>query len=249
MYALIITGCIAPSSNVSVLYLKNIEERKKQYIDSIKWYIDNSLFEHIIFCDNSNYRIEEDLTSYAKVRQKSFEYLTFSGNKERTVLQGKGYGEGEIIYFAIQHSELLKQCDGFVKITGRLIVQNINLIYRNLRGDRFYYLTASSILKNKTPLVETRIYAISKKMYLSYFLYAYENVDDNNKVFLETVFRDIILENKIKGYNFSAYPDFRGQSGSTGISYRTSSVKILLKSILVRMGMYRIHTKEDGIDL
>ena len=52
---LIITGCINPNPNQGWLVLKNVDERLKQYVESIIFYIENSPFKGIVFCDNSNY--------------------------------------------------------------------------------------------------------------------------------------------------------------------------------------------------
>ena len=94
---LLITGCICPNQNQRFLVLKDAEERLKQYLDSIRFYIESSPFTKIVFCDNSAYSCDsvQELMDVAQKRNKTLEWLSFQGNHEKITEQGKGYGEGK----------------------------------------------------------------------------------------------------------------------------------------------------------
>ena len=54
------------------------------------------------------------------------EYITFDGNSGFDRIKGKGYGEAIIILYAIKHSQKLHNCKFFIKVSERIIIENIN---------------------------------------------------------------------------------------------------------------------------
>ena len=61
--------------------------------------------------------------------KKEFEWISFQGNTTKTQEKGKGYGEGEIIEYAINHSQLLAKSKMLMKLTGRFYVKNMTLFF------------------------------------------------------------------------------------------------------------------------
>ena len=57
-YVLVITGCISPQSDVPFLAVKDPNNRRQQYLDSIKFYIKHSYAKNIVYCDNSNSNVD-----------------------------------------------------------------------------------------------------------------------------------------------------------------------------------------------
>ena len=229
---LLITGCISPHSDVPYIKINNKNEREKQYIDSLKFYIQNSMFDKIVFCDNSNAKPNSSVIELAKKRGKQFEWLSFLGNVDETVIHGKGYGEGEIIKYAVENSKLIANSDYMVKVTGRIQVVNINTIVNGLSVDRAYFIANSR--KN----IDTKVYAMSISVYNRYFKNAYLNVYDTKNIFLENLFRDVIHHNRLRFYCFSEYPNIQGVSGSTGETYSVSSIRralLLIRSNCIRL--------------
>ena len=102
-------------------YLTDVSERLKQYIECIEFYLCKTSINKIVFCENSNYKFDSRaLYELAKKNNKLLEILQFNGNYSQIVDRGKGYGEGEIIEYALQNSKLFLQSKYFVKVTGRL---------------------------------------------------------------------------------------------------------------------------------
>ena len=83
METLLLTGTIAPKSNVPLLKVINPLTRYAQYKEAILQYIQHSKFDQIIFCENSGYTIpdQEFLSATAKKYKKNIEILQFEGNK------------------------------------------------------------------------------------------------------------------------------------------------------------------------
>ena len=233
---LIITGTIVPNDNIYCLNLKNSEERLRQYLNSLEFYINNSQLNNIVFCDNSNTFVKKiaSLEKLARKQNKNFEYLFFQGNQENILKKGKGYGEGEIIEYVLEHSNLIKRSTVLVKVTGRLIVKNINLILFLIHKNQNYFDVV------KTKVCDTRFYIVSKEMYNHFFVQAYKRVDDKKNIWIEHIFKKIILDNNLSFKLFPIQPNIIGISGSTGKKYRNySKLKYYAKLILQKIHLYK----------
>ena len=118
---LIITACIQPDPNQRYLALTDVAERLRQYIACIEFYLAHSPFYHIVFCDNSNYNIQEAPILIQKARDagKSLEMLRFMGNSDLVAKYStKGIGEDEIMDYVLTNSMLASRAKTFFKVTG-----------------------------------------------------------------------------------------------------------------------------------
>ena len=78
---LLLTGCINPNG-MAFTALSNLEERKRQYINAIRYYLSNTNFQ-IVFCENSGTDISP--LFQRGIDSGRMEYLTFNGNHEEMV--------------------------------------------------------------------------------------------------------------------------------------------------------------------
>lgn len=238
---LVITGTIAPASQ-EFLKVSDTKERLAQYIDSIRFFVDSAAFEKIIFCDNSAYESDElmELIGYAADKKVSLELLAFSGNSDMVRLYGKGYGEGEIMKYIFENSDILKkedEADLFVKVTGRLKVDNILKISKSLKK-KICYINVPN--KTRRDIFDTRVYAMPISLYRQYFMEAYKEVRDGDGIFYENVFKKIISENNLSHRNFSSYPRIVGISGTKGIKYSYSQWKCIFKDFMSIFNYYGV---------
>lgn len=223
---LVITGCINPNSNVPVLAVKNCSERRKQYIDSILFYLNKTSFNRIVFCDNSDATKDTRLIKLAQKRNKQFEWISFKGNDKKVIEKGKGYGEIEIVNYVLNHSCLIKDCNCIVKVTGRLKMLNINWFIHLKKNNTNYFL------KRNNSFVDTRCYCTKISDFKNFFQNAGEYVDDHHGIYLEHVFYNILTQNKIEYKLFPVEPEFVGVSGSLGYAYDSPHYKNVIKSIV-----------------
>ncbi len=215
---LIITGCVNVNSEMPFVTIFNENIRLKDYMKTIDWALHTSKFRDIIFCENSNYAL--DITEINKKAQelgKSFEYLTFLGNSKKAIEQGKGYGEGEIVDYALTNSKLIENHQFFCKITGRLKISNIENLIRK-PGNYFMNEKAKEE-------IDTRFYCVKKIDYNCILRDGFLNVNDNEGFFLEHVFYQELHKRKVKYRMFCERPLFEGVSGSTGRIYQDSRKK------------------------
>lgn len=219
----------------------NIEERLKQYQNSITNYIENSAFDIIIFGENSgypfNYQVFEKL---AEKNGKCFEYVRCPGYIEGTIKHGKSYGEARLIEDTLERSRLLMDQDCIYKLTGRIFLRNSEAICRTMNRMKNEFI----IYKNKQWCL-TNIFKFSKKDYLSYWKNVYNFCDEKSGKDIEVVFFEIIESAVKKGLevgSFSVWPYFDGIQGATLESYTGNICERTLRTVMCKCGFFTYGT-------
>lgn len=236
---LIITGCIFPEKDIPILKLTDANERKKQYVDSIKYYIEHGVVDNIVYCDNSGAAVEEEVLEFAEQYKKKFEWLSYKGDSDKVKEKGKGYGEGEIMNFVLENSRLVQDCSILVKVTGRLKIRNFNMLVLCASHKIFF---APNLTNDERIYINTRFYIMPKEMFVKYFRRAYLLVDDCKGCYLEHAFGMCVTNYKIKYKTFLVYPAAEGMSGSTGILYNASFWQLMKDT--VKMHIARIRSEK-----
>lgn len=212
---LLLTSCINPGG-MKYTVLQDKEERKKQYIKSVKFYLENTGYR-IVFCDNSG----EDVGSLKEmVTDSRIEFLSFRGNDYDKSF-GKGYGEYGIIQYAFQHSRFIGEATIVVKITGRLIVNNLVEVI-GLHDKLFFYPKHVVYVDTNAPgAFDSRCIVASKEFFSRYFLVSDNPINDTLGYYFEYYLFDSIKQLP-KSYVVSDYVfplAFSGISGTSGIEY------------------------------
>ena len=233
--ALVITSTVYVSAPNTVLV--DPEERKKQYHDSIQFFIKESPITKIIVCDNSGYRYPETNYDLARSHNKEIELLSFQGNSELVANYGKGYGEGEIMQFILLNSLLIRKVEGFLKVTGRLKLINVTQLLGKCNHWENYFMPIS-LLRPRFMLpkaarccVEVRVYYTTKAFFRDVLFYAYKEVSDKNTFFMEHAYHNAMEMSSVNVKCFSVAPEIIGMSGSNGWIFKERS---LLKKMLIK---------------
>jgi hypothetical protein len=207
-------------------FLTDPEERKKQYIDSIIFFISKSPFRKIVVCDNSNYSYPQSLCDLARSHNKELELISFSGNALLVTKYGKGFGEGEILEYVLLNSVLIKQVDAFFKITGRLKLINALELLRQMDEHENYFMPIS-LLRPQFMMpeaarrcVDVRVYYTTKAFFKEYLLLVYKDVRDKDIFFLEHVYHKAMENVASKVSRFPLAPEIIGMSGSNGWMFK-----------------------------
>lgn len=204
---ILLTGCINPNG-MPFTKLTDANERQKQYINAIQFYIENTDCE-IVFCENSN----TDITPFFKDVQNRLEVLTFPGNQDKQ--RGKGYGETEIIEYALLHSSYIQGACIIIKITGRLIINNICPIIKSLK---YKYDFVTCLFHSNLTFADSRIICGTTAFYKE-FLNNKEYLNDSEGIFFEHVLASTVRDSSICFIPFSEKPMIIGSSGTTGELY------------------------------
>lgn len=233
---LLITGCINPYENQVWLKLKDKQERLKQYVDSIIYYINTTNLKKIVFCENSNYCYDADsIKKIAANKGKEFEWISFKGNISLVKKYDKGAGESEIIDYALCHSKLLKDSAKLIKVTGRLKLTNISNLLQAIKLENNYFVC--DIYRSNPHAVDTRFYVVDMDLYKTQLSHYYDRVQCENPKIEECYF--ILLNGKFK--SFVAYPRFVGISGGNGRDYsKEFKPKLLLFDFLCKTQLFNV---------
>lgn len=234
---IIVTGTISPGKNVGQLTLRDSNERLKQYTTALLKTIEARPDADIVFCDNSGFGTDcfDDVLKYANEKKMKLEVLSFAGDKEAVVAHGKGYGEGEIVKYVLENSKLAQGKQYMIKLTGRLVTDNIADIVKHIKRKCIYFNIPNI---HRRDIYDTRIYAMPINIYNDYFYDEYRKVNDNVGYFLEGVYTDVISNNKLHVNNFPRYPRIVGKSGSGGISYTYTEWKCKIRDFLSIFNIY-----------
>jgi hypothetical protein len=237
--ALILTSSVRVSAPNTAL--SDPEEREKQYLDAILFFIKESPLTKIIVCDNSGYRYPTSLYELAASHQKKIELLSFQGDQAKVKERGKGYGEGEIMEFIMAHSLLMREVDGLIKVTGRLKVVNIGKIWERMRPSENYFMPVSLLRprwlvpRAARPCVDVRMYYTTTVFFNEVLLDAYKEVSDERIFFLEHAYHRAMTLSSRKVKCFPTAPEITGISGSNGWTFSERSP---IKKGLIRLASF-----------
>lgn len=196
--------------------INNPEQRKKQYVDAINYYLSQTNYP-IVFSENSG----TDITALFPdaISSGRLEYLTFTGNQNKE--RGKGYGECEIIQYALENSQIIRKykSHSIAKITGRLIIKNINTIIY-LHTFILPKRTTICAINSNLTFPDSRFIIASKQFYLTFLNYK-ENIYDSKGYYFEHALCDTIKKETFFSFSpFLIMPQIEGISGSTGEVYK-----------------------------
>lgn len=229
---LLLTGCINPNSS-DALAIKKASTRRRQYLDAIQWYLDNTDYG-ITFCENSGTQISlSELNVKDNNRLEILTYTSFPTIPER----GKGYKEMEIIEYAFQNSSYLSKADIIIKGTGRLKLINIvSVVNFLIKKDAKHFICSWMSIKKQHS--DSRFFFCSPD-YLKYFISYKENIS------LHKNFEDnlaLSIANSGRGLFKFIYPNvwynISGIGGGYGSVYDVSNSqyrRLNLKNICYRL--------------
>ena len=223
---ILLTACINPGG-MPFTVVSDATQRLNQYLLALQFYLQNTSCP-IVFVDNSNMD-KTPFLEYESQYGSRLEILSFDGNKVKT--QGKGLGEMEIIEYALIHSKfnLLLDKHRIVKITGRLIVRNINSL---LKYDKWHLYPYNSIVchvNSDLTFADSRIF-ISLGSFMNLLVKQKKYLNDTKGIYFEHLLCQQIKQQKtFTFFPFITEPHFEGISGSTGIKYEKPNTSLLYK--------------------
>lgn len=222
---LLLTATIDPGG-MTFTALQDAEIRKRQYLDAIAYYLDNTSYK-IVFCENTGNDISQEITPSQRI-----EYLTFNGNNYDKSI-GKSLGEALILQHAIRHSKFISNSDYIIKITGRVKITNLDKITKavnkSIKGPFIALELARSDWANT-------ICFCTKKTWLLNTIEANLKEMRHSKLFIETMIFRVLKDPNLS--IFSIYPiidgicaGFNKPYPNAGILYRKTNHYLTLSNI------------------
>jgi len=112
--------------------------RVEKYMEGLLSWLSDDRFKKIVMVKNCSTAINVDiLKELAEQNGKDFEFLNASESR-KAAYRGKGYGEGEIIRFALANSRLLREATHFYKITGKLYCPEVGRYFDDEASNYFF---------------------------------------------------------------------------------------------------------------
>lgn len=204
--------------------LQDPGERERLALESIQAWRRIAPHNPLVLCDGSDFDFQTHVA--ALPGSGAVECMHFQNDVQRVQQQGRGYGEGEIVRHAIEHSKLIQAAGCFAKCTSKLWVQNFASCMQPWNGQllmKAVFNNVFSLRKHATlAYIDTRFYAMDVSTYRQHFLRAHEAIRANDGYGLEESFRDIFLEKQLQGCLMNPPPVICGVGGGTGVYYRNS---------------------------
>ena len=118
--------------------LSSTRERTEAHMEGLLAWCREPSIHSIVFAKNCAARIRpEVLYETAASYGKELEFVQADASP-RTALQGKGFGEGDLIRQALERSTILLNNENFVKVTGKLFCPNIEGMFSNQGSGEFF---------------------------------------------------------------------------------------------------------------
>jgi len=203
--------------------------REDDYISSFKKWVKMPF--PLVFCENSCH----DITKLEKCANDKTEILQDEGQDFPKHL-GKGFGEMQIIEYAVQNSRLISECDWVVKVTGRYFIKNIERIVTGLLGDADTYVMAN--LQRELRWGDSYIFAFKPSFVLTYLLRYKDDLNDSERFYFEHALSRAILRAVSDGYKWHPLPSkaiISGCSGTTGKDKGVGYLKWLRLEVLFQI--------------
>lgn len=192
----LVTGTIIPHPQAHGK-IQDPDERQKQYFATLKWMaMADTGVGTVIFCENS----AASLSPFQQL-------LELYGNHGRRLIirkvpppsgasfKGKGWGEGEILRWALSNIPEISSSGSFVKLTGRHRVLNLkrmlSIINREISSNNPFkfvcqrYSPFNMISHRVGPYITTEVFWSDWQFYHDHILDAHETVDDQDGFYIE----------------------------------------------------------------
>ena len=230
-YCLLLTATVAPQ-NVPNLKRSNVHLREGDYINSLTRWLTMDI--PVVFVENSFYDSARIAALLAD--RPNCEYLRLDS---AVSYLGKSHGEAEIMAYAFANSQLIRESDVIVKITGRLFIKNAPVLLRAF--DALPDVTIMGWLKENLSFADSRFFICSKPFYQKFLLPELHLVDEAQKMYIEHVTARAVHLCLAEGYQwrmFSQMPVYEGYSGTADFKYKNDFLRFLKRNTLVRMANY-----------
>jgi len=228
---ILITSSITPHDKG--VKLADPQQRLFHAIESITQWIRVAPASSFVLCDGSSFDFQPIVRE--RFPDTEIECLSFENDQAKIITHGRGYGEGEIVKFALNHSALLRRSDAFAKCSSKLWVENYDECLSQWRRNCLF----SGVFKNTFSLskriemvqVDTRFYVVDPDFYLKNFIDAHWQIGKSPGFGLEDCFFQRLQTIHESRYLFSGPPVICGVGGGTGKYYKDNWLRVQKEKI------------------
>lgn len=197
--------CILLTSSIDtkgIIFMKRNDSkiREKDYLGALEKWIDLGVAP-LVFCENSGYDLTRFRDLFRKSKRIRTEIIQFDGQSFPRGL-GKGYGDFQSIIYATKRSEIIKDSEIVIKVSGRYFVENIREIIGSLRKLSFFVVAS---LSSDLAWADMRVVAFDPGF--SEYLSVFQNViDDSSGFYSEHALARAITRAVSEGHRWVSFP-------------------------------------------
>jgi hypothetical protein len=192
------------------MQMQNHERRVAETIRALREWFKLIPNLRLVIIDGSGFDWSGQMTKYFP--DKKVECLLHVNDRDMVERFGGGYGESETVNYAISNSLILKKYPIFMKCTGKYWVENINDISKSDLLGSFKCKAVFNVIDWKLLYINTVFYVANVEQFVQNFTETYKYINDHNGNDIEHVMAQIILRNKMTGYQLGFIPKIRGWS-------------------------------------
>ena len=215
---ILITTATNPPLNLPYLEMSNHIERTIATKCAIFYWIAQGAKKIIVVDGTNSPSLNDRDIQLIQSSGAMIESLAFSQDDNEIRQYGKAYGEGKIIRFALENSEILNRHEFFYKCTGKCFCRNFleisDVIERNNIFSIFWRLFDRNFSGDDLMLADTRFFYTSKEIAKKIILPAYE---ESKNVSIERLLAPIL--NKAFARTYLQKSMITGFAGGVGGQY------------------------------
>ena len=218
MTTVLITTANKPPKDTPSLQMTNVAMRYVTAKASVFFWAAHGIEKIVIADATGGCLLNDEEVSLLKQIGVDVEQISYCQNEGLIKSQGKGYGEGALIKFALENSILLRSENNFFKCTGKVYCRNFKTVLQminenNIQNIFWRHLGEGDLLQ---PWVDMRFFYTTKKFCEENLIPAYQNSDDH-KANIEFLCFNVLNE-KLQTAK-ALRPLLSGFSGGTGKEY------------------------------
>jgi hypothetical protein len=222
--------------------LKDTDARIHYAMESVKQWLRISPELPLVLCDGSEYDFTGLIAQHYP--EAKVECLCFMNDHTMVLEKGRGWGEGEIVRYAIENSQTIRSAGAFAKCTSKLWVSNYLDLMEVWNGSLLlkgvFLHVFSAFQKTAFDYIDTRFYVVSVATYIQLFVDAHLSIDQHSGHGLEQCFLDVVQKQQQRGVLTTRAPVIEGVGGGIGRAYQ-NPLKRRLKERL-RLWLVRRNT-------
>lgn len=210
------------------VHLKDEKLRIFHTLESIKKWLDISPHNKYVLCDGSGFDFSPLVLE--QFPGANIECIFFDNNPALIKVHGKGFGEGEIIRYALAHSNTLQESQWFAKCTAKLWVDNFLECTKEWNRKflcQAFFSNVFSLKRSRFEYIDTRFYLVDTHFYEAYLSRAHMDIGGTSGVSIEDRFLEIATREGLSGFLFKTPPIVCGVGGGSGRYYKDSRVRRL----------------------
>ena len=218
----LLTACINPGETCLV-ERKNPAQRLADYKKALLFWLKCQSLQNIVFCENSGADLAElrELVRTNNTYGKTIEFLSFYGQPPLPSL-GKGYGEMRIISYALEHSTAVRDADFVLKVTGRLIINNVQKIIDG--ASRITDVHVLCDLSHSLSFADSRVFLATPSFLSGYLVPFLDLINDSAGIYFEHVLARAAHRAMADGLSWTIFPCARDFYGMRELRIKKSLV-------------------------